>query len=88
MGAALSLFGGLLGNFLTITIVVSQQETVPLLDVFLTLATSFGVVVELMKITFSPIDLLFYGIAIYFGYRYSFRRFSEAELASLLKEPV
>jgi hypothetical protein len=29
------------------------------------------------------IDLLFYGIALYFGYRYSFQRITSDELASL-----
>ncbi|HEX7014155.1 MAG TPA: hypothetical protein VF191_01505, partial [Cyclobacteriaceae bacterium] len=33
-----------------------------------------------MMSTFSPIDLLFYGLAAYEGYRFSFRQISEAEI--------
>jgi len=33
--------------------------------------------------TFHPTDLLFYGIAVYEGYRFSFRRLSDADLAGL-----
>ena len=33
-----------------------------------------------MTITFSPIDLLFYGLAIYEGYKLSFRQITRDEL--------
>jgi hypothetical protein len=33
--------------------------------------------------TFQPMDLLFYGIAIYEGYKFSFRQLTEQELAAL-----
>jgi tetratricopeptide (TPR) repeat protein len=35
--------------------------------------------------TFSPIDLLFYGFAIYEGYRFSFKRVTYAELVKLVQ---
>ena len=88
VGAAWSLLGCLAGNLLTITAVIAQQEAVPFIEVFLFLATSPGVVVELMTATFSPIDLLFYGIAVYEGYKLSFRQLSKAELSGLMTEPV
>jgi hypothetical protein len=40
---------------------------------------------DLMKATFSPIDLLFYGIAVYEGYRFSFRQVTPEELAGFVK---
>jgi len=83
-GAVLALFGCLAGNVLTMAIIISQQEAIPFFYVFLFLATTPAAVIELMAISFSPIDLLFYGIAIYAGYKYSFRRFSRAEVANLL----
>jgi len=38
-----------------------------------------------MTATFNPMDLLFYGLAVYAGYRFSFRRISAEELAKLTK---
>jgi hypothetical protein len=88
VGAAWSLFGCLAGNLLTITAVIAQQEAIPFIEVFLFLATSPGAVVELMTATFSLIDLLFYGFAIYEGYKLSFRQLSKAELTGLMTEPA
>jgi len=36
--------------------------------------------------TFDPMDILFYGIAVYEGYKLSFRQVSPEELASLVDE--
>jgi hypothetical protein len=69
VGGALALIGCLLGNLLTVLVMASQEFAIPLLDLLTNL--SIGLVFELMKATFSPIDLLFYGFAIWSGYRYS-----------------
>ena len=44
-----------------------------------------AVIGELLFVTFSPIDLLFYGIAVYGGYRLSFRQIDVEELDSAIK---
>ena len=80
-GAVLSLVGCLLGNLLTVCIVISRQESVPFVDLLNRLNPAIAM--ELMKVTFSPIDLLFYGIAVYEGYKLSFRRISEEEIGRL-----
>jgi len=82
-GAASSVLGCLAGNLLAVCIMVSQQEKVP----FSTVLSSLNpeVVTGLMKATFNPMDLLFYGLAVYAGYRFSFRRTSAEELAKLTK---
>jgi hypothetical protein len=41
------------------------------------------VAMELLVATFSPMDLLFYGIAVYEGYHLSFRQVTDQELAEL-----
>jgi hypothetical protein len=33
-----------------------------------------------MRATFNPMDLLFYGIAVYEGYRFSFREITKKDL--------
>ena len=69
MGALLALGGCAVGNLLTIIVVAARHFEIPLLAVFSRLTPD--VVVQLMEATFSPMDLLFYGIAIYEGYRFS-----------------
>ena len=69
VGAGLSLLGCLLGNYLTIAWFVATDQGIALFD--LLSALSLTDVIDLMGATFDPMDLLFYGIAVYFGYRYS-----------------
>lgn len=78
VGAILALLGCLLGNFLTIVGYVAKEES---LSFFETLSRlDYSLVPSLMLQTGSPIDLLFYGIAVYEGYRFSFRRLTEEEI--------
>jgi hypothetical protein len=77
MGGVLSLLGCLAGNLFTVCIVVSRHQNIPLLDLLSRLNPE--VTVRLMTATFSPMDLLFYGIAVYEGYRFSFRKLSKAD---------
>jgi hypothetical protein len=72
-GGALSFLGCLAGNLLTVAILISQQQAVPVIAVLLVFVTAPEFVVEALAATFSPIDLLFYGLAIVEGYRFSFR---------------
>jgi len=80
-GGALSLAGCLAGNLLAVCIAVSRQEHMALMEVISRLNPD--VVFRIMKATFNPMDLLFYGIAVYEGYRFSFRRLTPEELAKL-----
>ena len=72
VGAALSLVGCALGNLFTIAWFVSQQYGVPVSEVLAGL--DLDLVIELMSSTFQFMDVLFYGLAVYFGYRYAFRQ--------------
>ncbi len=78
LGAVLSLLGCLSGNLLMVCLFASRQESVPLLTILTHLNPS--VVVDLMVASFRPMDLLFYAIAIYEGYR-----FSRAPLARIVR---
>lgn len=78
MGAVFALFGCLLGNFLSIIGFVANAEGVGFFQVLTLLDYSY--LPEIMMETFSPIDLLFYGIALYEGYKFSFRNITEEEL--------
>ena len=85
VGAFFALFGCILGNLLTVIIAAYNLEGVSLFQIIMTFLTSPGVALEIMKETFRPMDLLFYGIAICEGYRFSFRQISGEEIASLQK---
>lgn len=69
LGAGLSLFGCALGNLLSAVGFIAAARNAD----FLSLLTSLNLeaTVEIMKITFSPMDILFYGISIYRGYNFS-----------------
>jgi hypothetical protein len=84
-GAALSLFGCLLGNLLSIYAVVARQEEISFF--FVLTHVDFSAIPDLFRVTFHPMDLLFYGIAIYEGYRFSFRRIVQADITRLTASP-
>ena len=84
LGATLSLLGCLLGNLLGLCAVVGQQEGMSLSLVLLNL--DLAAVPGAMIATFAPMDLLFYGIAVYEGYRFSIRRVSSADMARITTE--
>ncbi len=80
LGGALALAGCLAGNLLTVCLVLSREKAMPLLDVFSRLDPDL--VVKIMGATFSPMDLLFYGLAVYAGYRFSVRPVTGSEPAA------
>jgi hypothetical protein len=88
VGAVFALFGCIFGNILTTIIAASLQEGIPFSTILLAFLTNPTIVAEILKETFSPIDLLFYAIAVYEGYRFSFRQITDEELASVQKPPA
>jgi hypothetical protein len=78
VGAVFALAGCVLGNVLAVVIIVAQEYEIPILDLLLSL--DLEIVVEFLKVTFTPMDLLFYALAIYAGYRYAFRRVTREDL--------
>ena len=83
IGGGLSLVGCLLGNVLTACIFYAEAEAVPFMDVVGSL--DFSIALEILVESFAPMDILFYGIAVYYGYKWSFRQLTEEELRSVTK---
>ena len=81
LGAGLALFGCLAGNILAVCLFFSYNFGVPLFDILGQLTPS--ACYELLKTTFSPVDLLFYALAVYEGYRISFRCLTPDEVSKL-----
>jgi hypothetical protein len=78
VGAAMSLFGCLLGNLLSVYLIVAGQQGLSLLNVLSRVCSNPVMIPAALIATFRSLDLLFYGIAIYEGYRFSVRRAAEA----------
>jgi hypothetical protein len=78
LGAVLALVGCVAGNLLTGCWYLAQEVGADLVDVLADLTPSLAS--QIVRATFSPIDLLFYGFAVYEGYRLSFRRVTQEDL--------
>lgn len=72
LGAVLSLFGCLLGNLLSGVGFAAQGGHISYLTMLGYL--DFDIAIQLMKSTFGVMDLLFYAIGIYEGFRFASRR--------------
>jgi hypothetical protein len=79
LGALLSLAGCLLGNFFVIVGLVANEVGMGYLDALQVI--DYAEVPNLMLETGSPIDLLFFAIALHQGYRISFRTLSASDIA-------
>jgi len=80
-GAGLALAGCVLGNAFAVCFLVAAKNDVSLWQVL----GSPALVWRLMTITFNPMDLLFYGIAVYEGWRFSAKTYDDGELLALAK---
>ena len=77
LGTALAIFGCLLGNLLSACLVLASQKGLSPLTVLSYVCSNPVMIPAALVATFRSLDLLFYGIAIYAGYRFSVRRVSE-----------
>ena len=68
-GAVLSLLGCLLGNFLFYNSILAREWGVPFFSVLFAISFDPAAIVELFTLAFDVMDLLFYGIAAYIGFR-------------------
>lgn len=78
VSAALSLLGCAAGNLLTFTWFIASAEGMSFMEVAAQL--NAAIVIELLASTFEVMDILFYGLAAYFGYKTAFRQVTQADL--------
>jgi hypothetical protein len=71
LGGTLALVGCLAGNLLSTIGFIAQQDSEPFLQILLRLKLS--AIPQLLVETFDAMDILFYGIAIYEGFKLSMR---------------
>jgi dipeptide/tripeptide permease len=84
LGMSLSVLGCLLGNFLTNCTLIAKETDLSLNAVLAHLTSNLTAAAGLM-IAIHPVDLLFYGVALYGGYRLSFRQLTETKLVRAAK---
>ena len=85
VGAALALLGCLLGNLLSDCGFIALHKALPILQVFANVFQHPDLAASLLIKTFKPVDLLFYGLAVFEGYRFAFRRLTAKELTAIAK---
>lgn len=78
VAAVMSLAGCVLGNVLTISYFVSLNEGIAFMDILGQL--NVPIITEMLTATFEAVDVVFYGLAVYFGYKYAFRQITEEDL--------
>jgi len=78
VSAALSLLGCAAGNLLTFTWFIASAEGLTFMEVATQL--DVGIAIEILTSTFEAMDILFYGLAAYFGYKTAFRQVTQADL--------
>jgi uncharacterized membrane protein YeaQ/YmgE (transglycosylase-associated protein family) len=71
LGAVLALVGCVLGNAMSFVVFIAQHTGTPLIQAFL--MVSIPKLVSVMVQNFGVMDLLFYAIAVYEGYKFSSR---------------
>lgn len=84
IGAGFALFGCALGNIFTLVYVIAQHENLGLLDTFTRLGVE-GMWIALRE-TASPIDFLFYVLAIAQGYQLALRSITEEDISRAVEE--
>ncbi len=80
-GAVFALLGCVAGNLLTTCWFISEHEQTAFTSVLASLTPD--AITSLLSATFDGMDLLFYGIAVYEGYKLSFRQFTQEDLAGM-----
>lgn len=76
LGAGLALGGVLLGNVLAVVAFASKELNIGFFQMLG--QVDWGQVPGILKSWMSPMDFLFYGIALYEGYKFSFRQVEAA----------
>ena len=69
LGGVLSLFGVVLGNLMAACAFIAKSNSLPFMQVLMDVFSDPTTVGRVMRGWFSIIDLLFYGIAIYTGFK-------------------
>ena len=82
VSAVMALVGCAVGNLMTFTYFIAMSEGLTFMDVVTQL--DFAIAFDILSSTFEVMDVLFYGLAAYFGYKYAFRQVTQQDLDKAL----
>ena len=82
VSAVIALVGCGVGNLATYTYLIAMSEGMTFMEVATQL--DFAIAFDILASTFEAMDVLFYGLAAYFGYKYAFRQVTQADLDKAL----
>lgn len=80
-GGAIAILSCFLGNFFSIVGYAANSEGLGYVEVLNLI--DYSQIIPLMTETFNPMDVLFYGLAAFEGYKFAFRAFTEKDLYDL-----
>ncbi|WP_396601421.1 hypothetical protein [Algibacter sp. R77976] len=80
-GGIIAIISCFLGNFFSIIGFAANEEGLGYMEILS--MVDYSLVPSIMMETFSPMDLFFYAIAAYEGYKFAFRTFTEKDLYEL-----
>lgn len=86
IGAFFALLGCLIGNLFSQIAFVALSDSLDYFELISLL--NLDIVIGIFEETFSPIDLLFYGFAIFSGYKFAFRQIEEKFLQKDVPEDL
>lgn len=78
LGGAFALISCVLGNYFTIIAFAANETNISFFNMLGMVGPDLAFTA--LSEAFSPIDLLFYGLAVYEGYKFSFRQVTEEEV--------
>lgn len=81
LGAGLALFGCLLGSLLSVCTIIAGQEGLSTVSVLVHVCSKPALIPAALVATFHALDPPFYSVALYAGYRLSFRRAAKEDAA-------
>lgn len=88
LGAVLSLAGCILGNILSLALLLSQNALEFFPSMVWRMVSHPEFTMSIMSLTFSPIDLLYYGLGLYYGYKYAILPIPHGEIQIRKEEAV
>jgi len=86
IGGLFALLGVVAGKLAAAVVLISQKTGAPLKQVSKLL--DLNLIFTILKQTFSVIDILFYAVAIFVGYKYAIKAIPAADLLKMKKESV
>jgi hypothetical protein len=80
-GAAIALLSCILGNFFSMVGLIAEEVGQSFFDILFRF--NYELIFAVMKETFKPMDLFFYGLAIFEAYKFSFREITENSIKNI-----